>query len=235
MHRARVFVAVFLTSLLAGSVIPAAAQDEDSGAFDFGSLEGIEAAVSRTWSIDFAAIRAAATPSEDFNVFAGSEGLLFMYGWVIEFDSDDNAAAAFDTFRESGPELILGDMDNAADFTIEESELADIGDRALVFDVSGASEEEEAYFRYAFAQEGSYVLFAIGVATTPDTTGPTNDVLASMVNDGGKSEDDVTFDEAGGSTGGLWGFFPEAGADVLGDLIPLTDMVIYPAPEETTA
>jgi hypothetical protein len=231
-----------MTFLFAFTLIPASAQDDESvGPLeDISQLEGIEAGIARTWSIDFAALaeitpEAGSTPESDsFDPFAGLEGLYFMTGQVMKFDNNEHAEAAFELYRDNGVEEIEASVEEGAgELEISEEEIDGLGDQAHAFTVFGADETFEGYFRFVFAREDEYVFAVISVATTEDAASVGDSVLELIVDDGEMSGDDEEFVSDGTSTGGLWGFFPDNDHEVFGDLIPATDEILFPVPDET--
>jgi hypothetical protein len=232
MNRVRPRPVVLLAFILVWAIAPAAATAEATGDFDVSQLAGIEAGVARSWSVDFEARAAEATPTEEFDIFAGAEGLLFLFGWVLAFDDASNAEAAFARLRDEGVGLFLSEFESDPEATIAEAALDDLGNQAYQFDLSSTAEEDVGYFRLAFAQEDAFILFGIGLSTTEAGVAGANSLLGYLVEDGEKSDEDDTFDAAGGSTGGLWGFFPDDDEPFLAGLIPASDEILYPVPEE---
>jgi hypothetical protein len=224
----------FLVALLALTTLPALAQEGESEAFDFSTLDGIEAGVSRSWVVDFAALLDGATPDAGVDPFATVEGTYFLVGWVLEFDDDDAARNAFDMFREAGADIFTADFDQST-LDISERELGGLGDEGYAFDFASTAEGDKGHFRYAFVRSGALLFVGIGIALSEGGLDTVDTLLEAMVDDGEKGDVDVSFDDFGGSTGGLWGFFPEDDDDLLGELIPAGDQILYPRPDDDNA
>ena len=241
MNLMRSVSALALVFLFAFTLIPVSAQgDESAGPLeDISQLEGIEEGVARTWSVDFAALaevtpEAGATAETDsFDPFAELEGLYFVIGQVMKFDNDEHAEAAFELYRDTGSGEIEASME-VGEVDISEEEIEDLGDQAHAFTVYGADEALSGYFRLALAREGEYVFAVFSFATTEDELVGADSVLEHMVDDGEMSGDDEEFVTDGTSTGGLWGFLPDNDHEALKELIPASDEILFPVPDETS-
>jgi hypothetical protein len=170
------------------------------------------------------------TPEDDASdPFADMEGVWFVTAIVAEFDSDDNAGAMFDFFAELEDEELLADLDDP-EAQIEREELDDIGDRAQAFTIVTTSEDFGGNIRYSFAQKDNYILFAFAVSTDDESATVSDELLAMMAD-----EDDHSglgeFNAEGGSTDGLWEFFPDDDDELFEGLIPGGDEVLYPEQE----
>ena len=221
----------FLIALLALSSLPAAAQERESEAFDFSTLDGIEAGVSRSWVIDFATLLEGATPDDGGDPFAKVDGTYFLVGWVLEFGDEAAAGDALTMFRESGVDTFTADFDQSA-LDISEREWEGTGDEGYAFDFASTAEGDKGHFRYAFVRSGALLFAGVGIALTEGGLDTADALLTAMVDDGEKGDAGVSFDDFGGSTGGLWGYFPDDDDDLLGELIPAGDQILYPAPDD---
>lgn len=222
---------LLLAATFALSVSIAGAQDDGSSeVIDPSEFEGIEQAVSRAWSIDFQDLLSQ-TPEDGEDPFAAMEGVWLMSGMVYEFDNDDNAGAAYETISELEVEAWMGDLTEAeGDTEISIEEVDDLGDEAFSVDLVTTADDGGAY-RIDVAREDEYVFIALAVGTTEDGLESADGLIDYLVNEG-EAGDDEEFDEAGGSTGGLWDFFPDDDHESLEDLEPAGDEILYPVPEE---
>ena len=233
MARVRQILVVFLAAMMAMTTVPAVAQDEETGPLDdLTQLEGIEAAVSRSYSIEDLFEIFAATPEEgDADPLAEFDGPLFVIMQVLKFDSSDNAEAAYNLVRDEGGASFVASIEDA-ETEFSEDEIDDLGDRAFGINLHSTAEGEEGYYRIAFAQDDEFVFVVTTVALTEGGIENNDDLLEHMVNDGEESDDDEEFVEEGGSTGGLWGYFPDDDHEALEELIPGGDEILFPIPDD---
>jgi hypothetical protein len=191
--------------------------------FDFSTLEGIQRGVGRFYTGDEAAMQ---TPE------TAPAGVYYLVVALIEFDSEDHAAAALD--------VVYGDwVDSFASddtFTLQElepGELGDIGDQSL--GARGAAEADGVQVDTVLlaVRDGAYVYLVATVGVGEDSgsldvaTG-----IARTVIEADAGEGDGTFDEYGGSTGGLWDKMPGEDDPLLAGLTPTSDEMLYPVPAE---
>ncbi len=224
MTRLKLLLSLIAMLGLALSAAPVAAQDEEPSALDDpGLLEGIERAISRDWSVDFATM----SGSPD----AGEGGLFLVSASVMQFDTDDNASAAYALYLDEGVASITSELLAEEGSEITESE-SDLGDEGYQVDIVSTSEEDPGALRVTFAREGNMLYLVFGIAMDPESANLATDILDHMVNEGEPGEGDGTFNEDGGSEGGLWDVFPADDHPALAGLIPSGDEIVYPAPEE---
>jgi hypothetical protein len=193
--------------------------EEDDEAFDFGALEGAQRAVGRSWSGDMTTLL---TPT------AGQGGIGFLVTAVAVFDSDDNAAAALTPLTEEFTASFEADLGLSA----EETDPGDLGDEAVAW--FGTAEEDGLAIELAYltVQDGRYVyvIAAVGVGTDTGAMETATGVAEAMI-DADAGEGDGTYDELGGSTGGLWDKLPAEGDEAVEGLTVDSDEVLYPAPD----
>ncbi len=228
MSRLKLLLSLFAMLGLALSAAPVAAQDEEPSALDDPSLlEGIELAVSRDWSVDFETMMMTSPEAE-----MDMSGLFLVSASVMQFDNDDNASAAYQLYLDEGVASITSDLlMEGEDAEITESEV-DLGDEAYQVDLVSTTAEEEGAFRVTFAREGNYVFLVFAIAMDADSASLATDILDYMVNEGEPSDGEGTFDEEGGSEGGLWDVFPANDHPALEGVIPSGDSIDYPVPAE---
>ena len=230
MNHLRRFTVLFVALLMSLSLVPAAAQDEGTGALDeISRLEGIEQGVARSWTIDYESIMAEATIDPE-DPFAGMEGIFFLYGAVMQFDNDNHAEDAYQQLHDLDDDEWGSDFSEDAEITREDVD--DLGDRAFSLEIADSSSDSEGYYRLVFSQEDEHLFVAMALSLSEDGNARADDLVDYLVNDGEESNDDPEYDEDGGSTGGLWGFFPDDDHDALQDLIPGGDEITFPVPDE---
>jgi hypothetical protein len=214
-----------LALLLALTVIPAAAEETDSVIDDPGQLTGIQAGVSRSWNTT---MDMSTPPAEgaSFVYFAGVA--------VLEFDSEDNAEAAFTTMRDffetnAATELGLP----AEDIQFEERD--DPGDSAFAMQGGFAEEGEQGYFRYILVHDAEYVYYAGAVTSDEESAGIADDLVAHIDDQDDDASGLGEFNEEGTSTGGLWDLLPAADDAMFEGLAVSGDEIQYPVQEDQAA
>jgi hypothetical protein len=213
-------VALF-PALSATAQTPAAGEIPPIDQFD-----GIEAAVDRTWGQDIEAMLAA-TPDlqpEDFE-----QGVTVLNAMVVRFDTDENAQAAYATFQ-SGIGSQLLQLAQGGTPTVTDEPVSDLGDVASAVTLVTTTPESETHLRFVLAREGRYLFLTYALAETGDEAAIADDLANYVVSEGEEQGDEAIFVADGASTGGLWGFMPPNDADLLGDLVPISDATLYPAP-----
>lgn len=227
MSRLKLLLSLFAMLSLALAAAPAAAQEGTPSALDDpGQLEGIEMAVSRDWAVNFETMMMSPEAEMD------ATGLFLVSASVMRFDNDDNASAAYQLYLDEGVASITNDPDLAGeDSEITESEI-DLGDEAYQVDLVSTVEEGESSFRVTFAREGNFVYLVLAIAMDSDSATLATDIIEYMVNEGEPGEGEGTFNEEGGSEGGIWDVFPPNDHPALEGVEPSGDNIEYPAPAE---
>jgi hypothetical protein len=227
---------LMLAMLLALSVVPAFAQDTDDTSEDpledLSEFEGIQHGVSRSWSIDFAAMMETTPTGEGDDPFEDMSGIFLIGGFVLEFDEDGNAEDAFTKFQDLSDEELASDLADDETATIKREELDDLGDQAMAFTITTDEEEFGGTYRYVIAQDGHYLLLAIAAGTTEEDAAVADEFASAMVDNLDDQSGPGEFDEEGGSTGGLWDIFPSDDDEMFEGLVPLGDEVLYPEAED---
>lgn len=222
----RGFMSIFCM-ILAVSLNPASAQE--GGPFpDPADLAGLRAAVNRSASLDFSAfdIEPAGSPEGDEPAY---RDVLNLTGFVFEFDTGENAATGYDAFIDNGIEPLVAMLgfDNPV---LTEGEVEDLGQQAYAYSISNETASTEGYFRYVVMQQDAYVFLAIIITETEETSLDADALLASFAEKAGEAHSGPgEHDPEGGSTGGLWAFFPDAGDPLYAGLALDGDEVLFPA------
>jgi hypothetical protein len=203
------------------TLVPAAAQDEGASLIDdVGQLEGIQAGVNRTWSVDFSAL-----PSETEQATMDA---WVISGAILKFDTADNAGAAFQAFSRMDDAEWLGDL--SAPGIFERESLNGLGDQAYATSGVSADDDDEGHFRVVVVQDGQYLYFANVLSMSKEGTASADALIDHFVNDGAEGAGDPVYNKDGGSSGGLWGYFPADDAAYLSSLAPAGDDIIFPEP-----
>ena len=228
MSTLRSTLAVLLTGLFVLTAAPTMAQDEHASPFpDFFELEGLEAGVTREYALDFSQFEAVETDSDEADEVEYRD--VFTYsGIVLEFDSGDNAAAGYDAFLDHGIEPTVTGF-GLEDPAVAEAEVEDLGEQAFAYSIFNDTGSTEGYIRYVFTQQVAYVFVAIIVTETEESSLDADALLALFVEQTGEGHSGVgTHDAEGGSTDGLWAFYPDADHELWAGLIPAGDEVVFP-------
>jgi hypothetical protein len=186
-------------------------------------LDGIQNAVSRTYALDYSAMmEAMATPGAEPSMPTGIVGI---GGVIIEFDSDDNAAVAFEKLQED----MLSDETFSEDSEVAEFEL-DAGDQSTAYAGTYETDGQLSEDDLALVQAGNavYVVYASGIET--DVQPVVTAFVQHLIDAEGSGAGE--FNEDGTSTGGLWDKFPADDDELVAGLITY-DAIVYPQPETT--
>jgi hypothetical protein len=192
-------------------------EETDPDAFDFAALEGIQRAVSRSYSGDTSVLESPETaPAATYflNAFAG------------EFDSADHAAAAVEPLHAD----LQASFADELSITMERVDPGNLGDQAVAD--FGTAEEDGVTYELAlvFVQANSYVygVIAVGIGTDSGSMETATAVVEAMT-EAEAGSGDGEYDESGVFlTGGLWDKLPAEGDAVLNGLVPEEDEQVYP-------
>jgi len=189
-------------------------------------LDGIEAAVDRTWGQDIEGMLAA-TPDlqpEDFE-----QGVTVLNAMVLRFGTEDNAMAAYDTFEAGIGSQILS-LAQGGTPTVADEPISGLGDAASAVTLTTTTPEQETYLRFVLTREGAYVFLTYALAATASEATIADDLARYVVDEGAEQRNEAIFIAEGASSGGLWGFMPPNDGELLDGLVPIADQTLYPAP-----
>ncbi|MDQ3657900.1 MAG: hypothetical protein M3457_22845 [Chloroflexota bacterium] len=227
MTRLRRLCILTITAIALLPALPANAQTPAANEIPpIDEFEGIEAAVDRTWGLDIEGMLAA-TPDlqpEDFD-----EGVTVLSVMVLRFDTDEHAGTGYDAFQRGiGSQLL--EMGQGGTPTVSDEPISDLGDVASAVTLTTTTPEQETYLRFVLVREGQYVFLTYALATTSDEATIADGLTQYVVNEGAEQGDEAIYVAEGASTGGLWGFMPPDDHELLGELVPIADETLYPAP-----
>jgi len=179
--------------------LPASAQDgrDDTSPEDF---DGFQVLANRFYLHDPAALRDIVTSGD---TAPADYPPVMAIAMVMIFDTVEHAETAFVPYSELMAGSVSGEMDEAATPDATPA----IGDDTLVY---RAIDEEDGYTVDATTitvREGEVIYLAL-VMTANDTSGERASDLMDVMLEREMSDDEVTFDEGGGSTGGPFALFP---------------------------
>ncbi len=207
-----VSVALVAVLMLAGMTGAVAAQEAPSPDEIVSGLDGFEKMYGRTAAVDLSA--PAAEPSGWFGLAA----------YVLEFNSEEHAAAGATAMMENGAVQQMATMQDGA--VIEEVELGiDIDHTAAK--LTAESDGGTSTVLQVVAQDGEYVYGVFGIATGVDPA-PAVASLVTTMQENEVSDDAEMFHEDGSSMGGLWAKLPsvEEIQAIAADLTNIEDQMV---------
>lgn len=227
----RIFVTLSLLLTLGLSASGVAAQTDGVQAPDLEGLEesfdveGLQSVYSRTFSVDFEEMMAAAEDGGEMDM-AAMMNTISVQG--ITFDSEDNAKAYIDD-QKSQMEQAMEEDDSGA---FEGMELSDLDG----FDVDGARvdmvmSEMEIHASMIMFSDGNQVYQITVINADQDTAKATADEVTQFVLDAEIENEEVTFSDDGTSTGGVFDRMPTGDDEIVGDLSTVLDMELHVAGE----
>ena len=193
---------------------------------DLAELDGLVSGVIRTFNVDYnALIEELASPAsaDDLATPASPDavelpgGLLLFTAGVLQFDSEESAAAALEQARsevvadDEGTEIEVDGLEGpTAAFTfVEENESGSAGGTTIV------------------TQDGDQLVVVLSAGVEIDTeelaTGIAIDIVGAEAGDS-----EAEFHEDGTSSGGLWDKLPAADDEALESLPEVTDIELVP-------
>jgi len=221
--RIRTIIAIVLTMLITlPFAFTASAQDLDAtaGKLNLTELDGIEAAVSRTYSLDIGTLvdTASKTPAP-----ADVSGPLLMLALVARFDTEDHAADAVTDVRDA----LTGERTTELNgIQLEASELDAPGDTAWA--LTGPDTASTA-IDGLIVQDAEWLYLAMAISNDGSGGETVHDLITFSLQHR-ESTDEIIYDHTGRSRGGIWARLPGAGdATALGNTQPIFDTQVLPA------
>lgn len=231
MNRRTLIRGIVAAPLLAQGVHAVAAQDsspvaDPNAVPEPSQLDGIVAAVTRTWGLNIEA-ELAGTPGSSPADYL--ESLTTLAAIVMKLESPDDAVAAHDAFAERiGGQLEM--MGQGGTPSVDQAPLEDLGDEASTATLKTVTGDFTTWYRFVLVTRDEFFLVCSGLAGSEDEVLRTDDLARWMVDNGQEDGSEAIFVAEGGSTGGLWGFMPPKEIEVLSPLAPIFDQVLYPEP-----
>lgn len=222
----RLLLAALAMAVIGGGPIRSVgAQGEGGGELDFAGLDGVLEVVTRTYSIDFAALTATPGAGED-PASLEPEGVVTLLAYVAAFDGNDTAESAWETVNTefASQAESLGDPETSE---VETTEIDELGDRATSYTTTVPQGETTLVTAILVVRDARFVYIAIGITAgedpVPTTTAVVDAMLATEAGTSGAERGDDGF-----YRGGPWDKFPVAGDEVLAGLEPLADEQVFP-------
>jgi hypothetical protein len=158
---------------------------------------------------------------------------------VYRFDSPDNAEASYDLLVSNITEDLTATQANNDGYTVVTADLGGPGERGNLVRLDFADATGYQSQEYVLTVHDTYVFAVMTITSGPleagatpiAAAGPTAialDLATALVANGQPSPEEAMFYEDGTSTGGDWGFMPDAGDPLLAGLLPTMDGQIYP-------
>jgi hypothetical protein len=209
-----------------------AAQDAPMAPFEVGDLDGIQAAVSRTYTVDVSGmLDSIGTPGPDGEMGEIPElsGVVTMIGVIGQFDSSDNAAAAVERVDEEST-AALAEEEDAPELTEAE---VDLGDTSRAYSATQEIEGQALNLSVLIVQQDEYLYFVVAGVIDADAQQLATDFTQALI-EGEAGDGEPQVKEDGTSTGGLWDKFPAADDELVANLTAF-DEQLYPEVESTPA
>lgn len=211
---------LFISCLMALVLLPGSATAQG-----FDDLPGLEQGVVRAWlapetaeadpSTPVAGPSLAATPAPVLDPVTMS-GTIFLSIGVFDFDSDESATNGF----ESLAAFVAQVSDSDPQFAGGSRTDLGIGDQSLAATSNTVKDDIPFSFLVAAVRQGDMVYLLQGTLLRLDAPTETTRLATALIA-GAPGDGDVTYDAAGGSTGGLWDVF----AYVEPALVPGTEVM----------
>lgn len=213
---------VFVLSLLLtlGITAPVAAQEVPvTGIQD---LDGLESGYARMFMPDLMAMfDAMSTPGAEIPEL-DEDGTLMVMTAVLTFDSQGDVSEAMDQLLEDAGSGV------GTSERIEGTEVKDLGDRAVLFNVDADDQDEVdmQFLLHLLLVQDNSMLYMVVVGTGENGGGEEQaQEIAAFMLDKTPGSDEVVLNLDGTSTGGVFDLMPTAeDADLVGGLSPFMDM-----------
>lgn len=181
-------------------------------------IEGLISAYDRTYTVDFE--KMVASPSAEMDTSAMMR-MVSVQG--MTFDTGDNAEKYLDEMTAQIEEAMNDESVELGDVEISD-DLGDLDKDGLL--ITTSMEDYDSAIAVLVFVDGDQLFQVTAMDSDLDTaTTAVNDVAKSIV-DAETETDDVTFNEDGTSTGGVYDRMPVAGDDTVADLPMVTDMAL---------
>lgn len=167
-----------------------------------------------------------ASPSADMAEMDSAAMMRIVSITGMTFDSDDNAKAYVEDMKSQ-----IDDAQESGEMP-EGTEVKDLED----FDKDGfiatmSMEDLGVNSAILVFVDGDQVFMVVGIDADIESATTLVTDVAKYVADADVKDEEVSFNEDGTSTGGVFDRMPEAGSDLVGDLTSVTDSVLQEAGE----
>lgn len=204
-----------------------AAQTPDASGAPMGEAmqaEGLVSAYDRTYTVDFEALMASPSADMDTSAMMSAASITGM-----TFESEDSAKAYIDDAKSQIDEAMAGDQIPEGTEVEVTEDLGDIDKDGIK--ASMTMPDMDVALGMIIFVDGDQVFMISVIDADLETATSLAENIAKYVADAEVKDDEVTFNEDGTSTGGVFDRMPEAGNDLLGDLTSVVDSVLQEAGE----
>ncbi|MCA9833535.1 MAG: hypothetical protein KC435_06305 [Thermomicrobiales bacterium] len=207
----RLFLMLSLLLTVVFSVQGAAAQvgagEELTNAED---IEGLSAAYSRTYAVDYEALMA--SPSATGLDTAALMQSITIFAYV--FDDNDAASDFFSDAKKQYEESLTESMEGLGEVTVSDLEGVDKDGLQVSIDMAdlGMAMNVSVFI------DGDTIFIVMVMDADVDAANETAVNVANYIAEADVDDEEVTFNEDGTSTGGVFDRFPESGSDEVNGL-----------------
>ena len=222
----RLFLVLSLLLGMVTSTVAVSAQVDGVEAPDVPEMEieGVEFAYSRSYSVDFMAIME--DPEYDPEDTSAMMRSMSIQG--IQFESEDAANAYMDQNQKALDEAAAEDPEAMGGIAFSELEGFDVDGMIITMDMPDIG---IAMVMVVFA-DGDQVFQVSTTEADVDTAKAAAESLIEYIVDNDVQDEEITFNEDGTSTGGMFDRMPAADDELVGDLTTVSDMeLIAPGAE----
>lgn len=153
---------------------------------------------------------------------ASGEGVFLASARVYLFDDAANAESTWETLVAADTVQQDLPLDDES-ITYEQTELKNVGDRAMVLNLSAELEEgSTGVFRTVIIQRDTMIVTVTVIAGSDEAAEIADDIAIAM-SERDPGGDEAVYDGLGGSSGGVWDVFLPADADELAGLQAYAD------------
>jgi hypothetical protein len=209
-------IALLLSLVFALAVSSTAGAQESTPTLNPGDVEGLESGYARMYIADIEAMMATPGAMEEMSL---DDMALSGMGAVFTFEDEGAAEDAFGDFADQFAQGFLEGSGTEA----EKSEIDDLGNQAVeYFGETEVDEETTSPTSMILVQDGEYIYIAmiLGGADVSENTR----AFAEYLLDTEIPDTEVSFNEDGSSTGGVFDILPnEENADIVQGMVPFMD------------
>lgn len=183
-------------------------------------VEGLQSVYDRTFTVDFETMMA--SPDEDPAGIDMSAMMNVISIQGITFDSDDNASAYIDQMKDELETSVADDPDAFSDTEISDLDGFDVEGIRVHMDMADLGIAASVIIFV----DGNQVYQVMVMDSDIDVAQSKADDVTRFVLDAEVGNEEVSFDEDGTSTGGVFDRMPTGDDDIVGDLTSVLDSEI---------
>jgi hypothetical protein len=192
------------------------------GGFDPSQAEGLEAGVRREYNAGGAITLGTPEPAPTLTIQVA----------ILDFDTGDHAHAFLDLMIERAGTVVEDASEDERASIVRAERITTWGDDGYELRISDTTEDEPFHGQVLLVANGEYLFLSYGEGSD-ESLFATTEGLMTWITETGAPGGEVEYADDGGSTGGLWGFFPPAGDPVVAGLLNTSDDIVFPVPGAT--